>query len=233
MKKYKIGDLIIQMAPKYQPLKDLVVPYEVKTLEKANIEVPDLESYIKKEQKENPQMTKGNIEYGLYASYIYTYMIEYEAIYLHASTVVVDNKAYLFSAPSGTGKSTHTKLWLKQFPNSYILNDDKPIIRFIDGRAYAYGSPISGKDGISKNKRVLIQGICFIERDKSNWIKIADSKEALTELFKSTVRPFKKELDMILFKVLEKLIKQVKIYKMGLTISKEAVLLAYNTMKGN
>ena len=56
-------------------------------------------------------------------------LIGHGRFFLHASAVVYEDAAYLFSAPSGTGKSTHTALWRELFPGSYILNDDKPVLQ--------------------------------------------------------------------------------------------------------
>ena len=73
---------------------------------------------------------------------------------LHSSAVVVDGYAYLFSADSGTGKSTHTGLWKQHFGDrAYIINDDKPAIRKVDGEWYVFGTPWSGKTDTSVNPR--------------------------------------------------------------------------------
>ena len=77
----------------------------------------------------------------------YARLLQYDGMLLHASCVEKDGKAYLFSAKSGTGKSTHTHLWLRAFPDSRIINDDKPAVRRMDGTFYACGTPFSGKNG--------------------------------------------------------------------------------------
>ena len=85
---------------------------------------------------------------------------------LHASAVVVDGDAYLFSAPCGTGKSTHASLWLKylKHKNPYILNDDKPAIRIVNDNIYVYGTPFSGKTDKNKNEKANLKGIAFLEQ---------------------------------------------------------------------
>ena len=92
----------------------------------------------------------------------------YNGCVLHSSSVVIDNEAYLFSAPSGTGKSTHASLWVKYLTEKepYILNDDNPAIRIINGNIYAYGTPFSGKHDISVNQKAKLQGICFLKQSK-------------------------------------------------------------------
>ena len=99
---------------------------------------------------------------------------------LHASAVVVEDEAYLFSADCGTGKSTHTSLWLKYLAdkNPYILNDDKPAIRVTENGIFAYGTPFSGKNDINENKKVKVKGICFLEQAPQNSIEKLEISEA-------------------------------------------------------
>ena len=94
----------------------------------------------------------------------YRKLLDYDGLMLHASCVVVDGYAYLFSGPCGMGKSTHTAKYLKTFPDAVIINDDKPALRRIDGKWYAFGTTWCGKDGINVNTSAPIAGICFLHR---------------------------------------------------------------------
>ena len=87
--------------------------------------------------------------------------------FLHASAVVYEGAAYLFSGPSGTGKSTHTALWRELFPQSYILNDDKPVIWPEKGKISAWGTPFSGRTDLQVNRGVPVKGICFLKQDNN------------------------------------------------------------------
>lgn len=84
------------------------------------------------------------------------------------------------------GKSTHTKLWIKKFgaENVQIINDDKPIIRFIDNDWYVYGSPFDGGTGINKNIRAKLGGIIFLERAEENSIEVLDKTVFFQEYIK-------------------------------------------------
>lgn len=230
MKKYKICDLIVEMDPKYEPLKTQIKPYLIETESEIDFRIPDIEQKVKEFYEKSELPNIGSAEYLMYGTYFYTRLIMYEGIMLHSSAVVYEDKAYLFSAPSGTGKSTHTSLWLEVFEGSYILNDDKPAIRTIDNNIYAYGTPFSGKTDLNVNERKLIQGICFIQRDDENWIEKATTKEAISFLYRETVRPSNKELLNRAFNIVEEIVKEIKIYNMGLNISHDAVFLAYKTM---
>ena len=123
-------------------------------------------------QSRQPHLSKDDAEYISTGQFFYNTLLRHSGFLLHSSAVVVDGKAYLFSAASGTGKSTHTQLWLDTFGDrAYMLNDDKPAIRYEDGAWYAYGTPWSGKYDISTNARVPLAGICFLKRGEENVIK--------------------------------------------------------------
>ena len=150
---------------------------------------------------------------------------------LHSSAVVVDGRAYLFSAPSGTGKSTHTQLWLKLFgERAYILNDDKPALRLENGVWYVYGTPWSGKHDISVNTRVPLAGIAKIERGEYNEIIPWTGYEVLNTLMKQLVRPRDMEAQLKLMDILDKLISQIPMWKLRCNMGDEAAIISYEAM---
>ncbi|MGN0494469.1 MAG: hypothetical protein ACI4F7_12540 [Acutalibacteraceae bacterium] len=156
----------------------------------------------------------------------------FNGMMIHSSAIVVDERAYLFSAPSGTGKSTHTSFWLKKFGDrAYILNDDKPAVRVLDDGVFAYGTPWSGKSDISINKRVQVAGICFLERDGENWIKPMPDSEKVINMYHSSIRKIDKDSAVKLFEIIGQIIERVPIYKMGCTPTAEAADLAYEAMR--
>lgn len=181
---------------------------------------------------EHPELNQDDWEYMITGSDFYTALLKYNGFLLHSSCIVVDSVAYAFSADSGTGKSTHTQLWLKRFADrAYMLNDDKPAIREIDGKIYACGTPWSGKYDYSTPKVVPLGGICFLERSEDNWIKKADTKKAVFNIFSQTVRKIGPNAMNKLFDVLESIFKKVPIYEFGCNISDDAVNVSYNAMK--
>lgn len=190
------------------------------------------EQRILNAMKEHPELRQDDWEYMLTGSDFYTQLIKFGGILLHSSCVVVDDMAYAFSADSGVGKSTHTQLWLKHFGDrAYMLNDDKPAIRIIDGEVYACGTPFSGKYDYSTPKNVKLAGICFLERSETNFIKKADTSKAVFNIFSQTVRRLSSEGMESLFDVLEEIFAKVPIFEFGCNISDDAVLTSYNAMK--
>ena len=103
-----------------------------------------------------------------------------DVVLMHGSTVAVDGRAYLFTAPCGTGKSTHTRLWREVFGDRAVMvNDDKPFLRFTEDAVLAYGSPWSGKHGLGSNVCFPLKGICILSRGTENVIRRVDPKEVL------------------------------------------------------
>ncbi len=226
--KYKIADVIIEMEPTGRLIKQ-AERYKTETDSKPSftVDIGDIERYNSKEREYSLE----EFQYLYSGTDFYRQLLNYNGMMLHSSAVVVDNNAYLFSAASGTGKSTHTSFWLKKFGDrAYILNDDKPAIRIMDGGIYAYGTPWSGKYDISINKRVKLKGICIIERAETNTISRMDSQTALIRLMHGALKKLTPEqLDKQLA-IINNLIKNVPIYRLGCTPTSEAADLAYETM---
>lgn len=231
MPKYKIAGIIVEMNFLYERTKQQSIPYLINTDLDAQIKLELTQDFINKKTLEYPHLTKDEIEYIFLGQMFYRKILRFGGILLHSSAVVKDGVAYLFSAPSGTGKSTHTSLWLKKFDDAYILNDDKPAILFIDNKLYASGTPFSGKCDLSKNEIVPLQGICFIERSENNWIKPLDKKQAIFEILNQTERIPYQEDTLLILDLIDKVVSNAKIYKMGCNISSEAVDTSYNEMK--
>ena len=121
-------------------------------------------------------------------------LMDFGGFYLHSSSVVYEGRGYLFSADSGTGKSTHTKIWQQVFgERAQIFNDDKPALRCIDGKWYAYGTPWCGKDGINLNAKVPLAGICFLKQGRENSIRRLSPPEAFAMCMAQTQRFYKTE----------------------------------------
>lgn len=159
-------------------------------------------------------------------------LIQYNGLYLHSSAVELDGKAYLFSGPSGMGKSTHTRLWQTVYPDAKVFNDDKPALRRLDGHWFAYGTPWCGKDGININMKVPLGGICFLRRGESNAIRRLSPLEASAQIISQTIHRFKSEdrLDLLLSHV-DKLVREIPVYELCCTPTTDAALLSSETMR--
>ncbi|MCH5300390.1 MAG: hypothetical protein J1E56_03645 [Ruminococcus sp.] len=159
------------------------------------------------------------------------YLIDHETLLFHGSAIAVDHKAYLFTAPSGTGKSTHARLWRKLFgQRAVMINDDKPFLKMTDRGVLAYGTPWDGKHHLSTNTSAPLKAICILERSEINYIEPITQSDALPMLMQHCYRPsdpvaMKKTLSLI-----ERLGSSVKLYRMGCNMEPEAAQIAYNGM---
>lgn len=107
----------------------------------------------------------------------------HNTLLIHASCIKYNNKAYAFIAKSGTGKSTHSSLWLNHIPGTELINDDNPIIKVVDNReAFLYGSPWSGKTTCYRNTKVKLGALVNIQRDKENSITKLNALAAFSKL---------------------------------------------------
>ena len=150
---------------------------------------------------------------------------------LHSSAVVIDSKAYLFTADSGTGKSTHTALWRKLFgEKAIILNDDKPALRFKDGKWFAYGTPWSGKNDLSANMKVEVAGIAILKRAETNSIKRVFGVEAISAILKQVNRPKNEIARSKVLELLDKLILNVPVWELNCNTELEAAKISYEAM---
>lgn len=230
--KYKIADVIVDFDVQYPRLKRQIEDYKYDGDGNTNIKIRFEEQFFKDRLNDFPHLDCDTIEYMFLGAEYYTALVHFNGMMLHSSCVVYDGKAYLFSAPSGTGKSTHTQLWLKRFPGAYILNDDKPAIRITENGIYAYGTPFSGKTDLNVNTGVPIGGICVIERGKTNHIEKIPTDEALFNIMNQTVRPYKEEEMEKMLDTLDKVVRNVPMYKLSCNMELEAAEVAYNGMKG-
>lgn len=230
MKHYHIAGLRIAM-DSFGRTVTQSTPYEVPVAGQ-----PDIVIHTKPEllQARQPHLSLEDCEYLDSGSSFYTQLLNFDGMMLHSSCVVVDNKAYLFTAPCGTGKSTHTKLWIKQFGESaYILNDDKPALRLEDGVWYAYGTPWSGKHDINRNERVPVGGIALVERGEENSIVPANSRDAIQFIMEQVVRPKNPAYRILVLEALDKLITKIPVWKLKCNMNSDAALVSYHAMSGN
>lgn len=113
-------------------------------------------------------------------------LVNHQGFILHSSFIFWQNNGILFTAPSGTGKSTQADLW-KKYEDADIYNGDRTIIRKIDGKYYGFGSPYAGSSGIYRNESAPIKAIVVIEQGPDNVIRRLHGREAFLPLFRETL----------------------------------------------
>lgn len=231
MKKYKIADLVVRMDPKFSPLLPQSKAYIYSGSDESFFDILTTPEVVDAYKARFHDSEESLIEYMHTGSVFYTNLIHQGGMMLHASAVEMDGKAYLFSAPSGTGKSTHTSLWVKEFsPKAAILNDDKPAIRIYEEEISVYGTPWSGKTNQNLNHKVPLQAIAFIKRSDKNEIHRISSISAIEKILSQTVRSGDKDTMERLLDILGQIVQKIPVYELSCNMDPEAAHIAYNTM---
>ena len=225
----KIADLIAEI-PEAGGLAPRCWDYLYNGTETPDIVIDDSKY---RAERYSERMTPEGIAYMESSFQFYLELLKHNGFYLHSSAVELEGRAYLFSGPSGMGKSTHTRLWQQIFGDAaQVFNDDKPALRCLEDRWFAYGTPWCGKDGINQNKKVPMGGICFLKQAKENRIRRLAHSEALARIMGQTIHRLSsvENLDLMLTH-LEKLVQMIPVYELENRPEPEAAYLSYETMR--
>ena len=159
------------------------------------------------------------------------HLFRQDILMLHGSAVALDGAGYLFTADSGTGKSTHTRLWRQLLGDRAVMvNDDKPFLHITPEGVTAYGSPWSGKHGLDNNLSAPLAGICILERGKENAISPMQPKDALPLLRHQAFRPEDPVKEAAFLALTEKLANAVPLWHLFCRPDPEAAKLSFDTM---
>ena len=158
---------------------------------------------------------------------------DYDTVLFHGSCVAVDGAAYLFTAPSGTGKSTHVRLWRELLgARAVMVNDDKPLLRIGETETLVFGTPWDGKHRLSSNIAVPLRALCILERAEQNHIEAIPAAEAYPMLLQQVYRPADPAALARTLTLLDRLAASVPLYRLGCNREPAAAELAYHTMRG-
>ena len=164
------------------------------------------------------------------AEYVYTGMIFLELaqrhglLPLHGSAINYKGDVILFSAPSGTGKSTHARMWKYLFKDDVSwVNDDKPLLDVTDEGVYVYGAPFSGQYSSNTNDKKPLKAIVFLRQGIIDKVERLNEKDALKHLMINTLRPSEELLWDQALKHFEHIIKDIPIYMLDASLSTSAV----------
>ncbi len=162
-------------------------------------------------------------------------LLDYNTLLVHGSCIAVDGIGCIFTARSGTGKSTHSSLWRQVFGNRItMVNDDKPLIRVEEDGVTAYGSPWDGKHHMSSNISVPLKAVCLLSRSETNHIRPIAPEEAFPVLFYEQIhRPEGVKTMEKVATLLELLCKHVKFYALECNMEEEAAQVAYSGIIGS
>ena len=158
-------------------------------------------------------------------------LLEYDIFLMHGAVIAYNENAYMFTAASGTGKTTHIRKWLQNLEEAYVVNGDKPLIKVTNDEIIAFGTPWCGKERLGTNCMVPLRAIVLMERGENNAIHEISFEEAFLYIFKQTYLPHDADLTKKTLNLLSKLKGKVKFYQFSFNNMKEdAFEVAYNAI---
>ena len=239
-RKYKIADKVVEVNSIYDEVHEYCSDYQ--TDEPADYSVTTTQADIDFERQKSARedevegipvrhFSDSYLEELAVYRKIAEKMIDFDTVLFHGSVVAVDDVGYLFTAKSGTGKSTHTRLWREYFGDRAVMvNDDKPLLHIAD-TVTAYGTPYNGKHRLGTNISVPLKAICILTRSADNHIEPITREQAYTMLLQQVYRP----ADMLkmakTLELVDRLADSVKLYQLGCNMDISAAKIAYEGMQ--
>ena len=159
-------------------------------------------------------------------------MPKFGRLLMHCSVLEYDGNAYAFLGRSGTGKSTHTKLWLKHLSPTRVINGDKPILEYTGKEFIAYGTPWMGKERWGTKTKAPLKALCFLEQAKVNSARKLSVSETSSRLFTQILLPSEEEAAVATLDLADKMITTVPAYLLQCDISEDAVQASFEAMTG-
>ena len=228
----KLGGIAVGIDNKYDYILRQATDYLTDEPAEFTVAVTDAEREAERESMD-VEFSDGYLESIAAYRKIAERLPEYGGFVFHGSVVSVGGVAYAFTAKSGVGKTTHTRLWLSEVDGCHVLNGDKPIIRFIDGRPYAFGTPWRGKEGYGVNEMAPLGGIGFIKRSEKNYAKRLDPGSAVMGLITQIYMPRDGGAVGLTMTLADKLLGAVRLFELGCNMEKDAPRVAYSALVGN
>ena len=236
---YRIADTLVQITSLHGEVHALCSDYKAEGTPQLQIVTTQQDIDNEGEQSDATRKKEGLPPYTYPDGYLETLAVyrqlalwmtqNRDTLLLHGSCISVDGKAYLFTARSGTGKSTHVRLWRELFGNRAVMvNDDKPLVHVSQQGATIFGTPWNGKHQLGSNISAPLKAICILTRSEKNHIEELTPQQAMQSLLQQTHLP--KEALTQALTLLGLLLKQVKLYRLGCNMNPEAAQVAFNGM---
>lgn len=191
------------------------------------------DSWLKSATKEEKSVgiTKYALELAAVHYQISEQIIKRGYLLFHGSALAVDGNSYIFTAPSGTGKSTHASLWREYLGDKVtMVNDDKPYLFYKNNKTHACGTPWDGKHRLSKDISLPVKAICILERGEKNHIEEITPDEAFETMFKQSLHFDTVENEEIVLNVIDQVMRSVRFYRLTCNMELEAAKAAYEKL---
>lgn len=229
----KICDKYIEIHSVYPELKDFFQDYLVSDgIPNFSISLSEEEVLAEQEMTSDSNFPLPYLETLATLRKLANIMPSHQRILMHGASIEYKGQAFLFTAPSGTGKSTHIRLWKKYLGNDVkIVNGDKPFIS-LEGTPRIYGGPWAGKENWHRNCSVPLSGICFVQRGTENSIRKIKAEECLSLLFKQVYLPNDSLAAGLTLELVDLLLQKVPLYLLKCDMSEGAVKCSFEALTG-
>ncbi|MED9970314.1 MAG: hypothetical protein UFA98_09945 [Ruminococcus sp.] len=227
---YQIAKLNIKINPLYPETLKRLEPFLSRAKDfdfDATATEKEITDYIRENNYSfPPHLVEGSV---ILTKICRTVLSCYDGFFFHSSSLMLDGEAYVFTAASGTGKSTHTSLWRRHFGDRVVMiNDDKPVIRCIDGRFWICSTPWMGKSEIGTNIDVPIRAVYVLQRGEKNSAVRVSTAKVFRQLLEATLVPGEAKNMSRLLELYDGLFSQVPLFLLSCNTEEEAAVTAYN-----
>ena len=239
---YKIADRIIEIESLYEEVHDLCKDYVFSGMPDFCISTDKNDILYEQERSAREDIKEGKPVRKWPESYLETLAVyrkiadlltDDNVILFHGSVIAVDNQAYLFTAKSGTGKSTHTRLWREHFgERAVMVNDDKPLLKITEQNVIAYGTPWNGKHHLGENIAVPLKALCILQRGEENQIAQVTKQQAYSMLIQQVHKSADPAKLARTLQLIDRLAERVSLYQLQCNRNPDAVTVSYHAMKG-
>ena len=238
IERYRIADQVVEIRSLHSRVHRLCADY--RTEDPADYSVSICQEDIEAERKRSSRACRVSgapvswsdaylEELAVYRK-MADHLLSRDILLFHGSCLCMDGVGYLFAAPSGTGKSTHSRLWREVFGDRVtMVNDDKPLLH-IGETVTAYGTPWNGKERQGNNMSVPLRAICLLERAEENRIEPVSASGVFAPLLQQVYRPGDPEALARSLALFWKLLARVRLYRLGCNMDRSAAELAFRVM---
>jgi len=235
---YKIADKIIKIESLYRGIHKMCAEYSCDGDPDFTVTITQEDIDFEKKAARNEDNENFELAHDGYLETLAVYrkiaieMLKYNTFLFHGSVVELDGESYIFTAKSGTGKSTHTRLWRELYGDrAVMINDDKPLINIDGGKVTVYGTPWNGKHRLSTNKSSPVKAVCVLERGEENKIFPLAERDAFNHVLVQIYRPGEGAEMIKTLSLADQLCKKVKMYRLECNMDIDAARVSYEGMK--
>ena len=230
----KLADKVIHINNLYPELKEFCKDYIVEhTTPEFSVTITQEDIVYEQEHSLEQSFSPAYLETLGVLRQIAEVFPNYNRLLIHGASISYNNQAFLFTAPSGTGKSTHIRLWKKYLGEQVkIVNGDKPFIHISENETTIYGTPWAGKERWHRNCNAPLNAICFVRRGTTNSIRRITPEECLPLLLNQVYIPEDSVAVGLTLELMDQLLKNVPLYLLHCDMSEGAVRCSFETLTG-